>query len=482
MTTTNGEAIQNGNGHIDVNGKSQATAAGKAAVISNGHFAEVTPAVWLALRKYLPPRDEDFEYWWQLTGLHLAIMLQAAEYPSERQYNALLFHYHYVVPYLGPRPKPDGTMKWQSLLGVEGSPIEYSWKWNAPGGLPDVRYCMEAIDQYTGSAMDPLNQHAHREMLHHMAEAFPSVNLSWVNHFFATLYDHDPSKYVAEAAAGSHFTTTVMTAPEFLPEGLNVKTYFIPRKIGQTEGQIPLAEWEKSLQLLDPGNKARAAMHEFLSMTAEGQAMSPFMLAVDDVTPEKSRLKFYFQTSHTSFQSVREIMTLGGAIKVPDEKLAELKSLVYAVTDLPEDFPEEDEAPLTQAYAPLAKENFVELPILLAGYIYYFEIAPGQTLPQIKFYTPVRRYGPDDYKLAGGITKWMAAHGRGEYTDRYFNMLNNLSQHRRLQDGKGIQTYVSCLIKRSGSLDITSYLGPEAFDPGRGESSRRRSVRRRGDY
>jgi DMATS type aromatic prenyltransferase len=210
------------------------------------------------------------------------------------------------------------------------------------------------------------------------------------------------------------------------------------------------------------------------------------MLAMDNVVPAKSRLKFYFQTSRTSFKSVREIMTLGGVLHVPEEKMQDLKSLIYAVTDLPEDFPEEDEAPLTQHYAPSAKDNFKELDILLAGYIYYFDIAPGGSLPDIKFYTPVRRYGPNDFKLAAGITKWMTEHGRGEYCGRFMEMLQNLSQHRRLQDGKGIQTYVSCLFKKNGDLDITSYLGPEAFDQGRvkrtdsGRSSPR-STRRRSD-
>jgi DMATS type aromatic prenyltransferase len=164
---------------------------------------------------------------------------------------------------------------WRSLLGVEGSPIEYSWKWNTPTSKPDVRFTMEAIDKFTGSAMDPLNQHAHRQMLHNISQAFPTIDLTWVNHFLATLYDHDNTKYVAEAVAGAHFTTTMMTAAEFLPKGLSLKTYFIPRKVGQTEGHIPLAEWEKSLSLLDPDNKARAAMHSFLSGNAEGKQMVP---------------------------------------------------------------------------------------------------------------------------------------------------------------------------------------------------------------
>ena len=176
---------------------------------------------------------------------------------------------------MGPAPAADGSLKWKSLLGVEGSPMEYSWKWNTPTSKPDVRFTMEAINQFTGSPMDPLNQDASREMLHRLEAAVPSVDLTWVNHFLATLYDHDRRKYVHEAEAGAHFTTTVMTAAEFLPKGLNMKTYLIPRKLGQTEGQVPMKVWEDSFMQLDPNNAARAAMHEFLNSNPEGKLLSP---------------------------------------------------------------------------------------------------------------------------------------------------------------------------------------------------------------
>lgn len=188
------------------------------------------------------------------------------------------------------------------------------------------------------------------------------------------------------------------------------------------------------------------------------------MLAVDNVVPEKSRLKFYFQTPHTSFASVREIMTLGGRIPVPESQLQGLRSLLIAISGLDADFPDEQEVPCPEQYDPSAKDNFVELPILLSGYLYYFDIAPGPAVPSIKLYTPVRRYGPDDRALADGIMQWMEYHGRGEFCQRYSTMLEDLTHHRKLGDGKGMQTYVSCLFKGNGELDITSYIGPEAFD------------------
>ena len=370
---------------------------------------------------------------------------------------------------MGQAPRSDGVpIKWKSLLGLDGTPIEYSWKWNTRTGEPDVRCATEPIGQFPGTELDPLNQQALREMLHRLAAAMPSVDLTWVNHFLATLYDHDNAKYVQEAAAGAQLATSVQITAELLPKGVAIKTYFFPRKLGQN-GLMPLAEWEVAIGQLDPNNAARAALHKFIAGSAEGKLLTPFSVAVDNVAPTKSRLKWYFHTPHTSFSSVRDIMTLGGRITTPylAAGLADLQDLIKAVTGLPRDFPEDAELPAAPQWDPSRVDKFGDLGKVLYGYLYYFDIAPGKTLPEIKIFIPVRYYARDDLSLARGITEWMEARGRGVYCQRYLRMLESLAEHRRLDDGNGLQTYVSCLFKNNGELDITTYLGAEAFHPGR---------------
>lgn len=55
--------------------------------------------VWHSLVKNClpPPIDKDAEFWWRLTGYHLAVMIDAAGYSTEKQYETLLFHYHWIV-------------------------------------------------------------------------------------------------------------------------------------------------------------------------------------------------------------------------------------------------------------------------------------------------------------------------------------------------------------------------------------------------
>lgn len=161
------------------------------------------------------------------------------------------------------------------MLGVEGAPIEYSWKWNTATTKPDVRYTVEVINQFSGTEMDPLNQDPSRELLNRLKTVLPSVDLTWTNHFLATLYDHDRSKYVQEAATGAHYASNVLIAAEIVPKRLTMKSYFIPRRLGQSQGLIPVSMWEESLAQLDPTNAARTAVYDFVSTNSEGKLLSP---------------------------------------------------------------------------------------------------------------------------------------------------------------------------------------------------------------
>jgi hypothetical protein len=76
----NGAAKMNGNGN------------GTAKPLQN-----TETKAWEALSQCLPPRNPDIDHWWQLTGRQLAALLEAAGYPIERQYEALLTHYHWTV-------------------------------------------------------------------------------------------------------------------------------------------------------------------------------------------------------------------------------------------------------------------------------------------------------------------------------------------------------------------------------------------------
>lgn len=64
---------------------------------------------WKALSKYLHGTNEDQEYWWKVTGRHVASLLEAAEYPLEKQFECLLFHYRWTVSLAFPSPEDWAT-------------------------------------------------------------------------------------------------------------------------------------------------------------------------------------------------------------------------------------------------------------------------------------------------------------------------------------------------------------------------------------
>lgn len=417
-----------------------------------------TTSIWSMVSRWLPRRNADCDYWWQLTGPHLATMLCEAEYSIHEQYEGMILHYHFVVPRLGPCPPPGGIPKWKSLLTVDGSPLEYSWKWNTADGVPDVRYTVEPIGSFTGTVVDPLNQASTKELLYKLGLKMPSLDLTWFNYFAAAFYDSEKEKYVTEA--GAHLMTTLALAFEFLKNGLVVKAYFSPKKLGQT-GPAELDIWTNAVRGAIPGSAALDKVVHFLKTDLEGSLLQPFMLAIDCVKPKESRMKLYFQTPHTSFDSVRAIMTLGGQIQGVDDALEELYGLLKLVVSLDKDFPSSQELP---APASAAVDHFADLHILGSGYLYYFDIAPGSSMPNIKFYVPIRHYGENDLKIAQGLINFMESRGRGQYVKNYMRILESLATHRPLEAAAGLQSYISCTFQK-GSLSITTYLAPEAYSP-----------------
>ncbi len=161
------------------------------------------------------------------------------------------------------------------MLGVEGLPIEYSWKWNTAETKPEIRYTLEAISQLSGTAADPLNQDASRVLLHKLNETIPTVDASRIYHFLSSLYDHDRSKYLQEAAEGTSLATTVLIAAEFPSTGVSLKTYFIPRKLGNKGAPITIEAWEETLCGLEPESTSRIQLWDFLKTNAEGKLLQP---------------------------------------------------------------------------------------------------------------------------------------------------------------------------------------------------------------
>ena len=420
-----------------------------------------TTLAWNMVSRWLPSRDDACEYWWRLTGPQLAIMLLQAGYSPHQQYEGLLFHYCIVVPRLGARPQPGGSSKWKSFLTHDASPIEYSWKWNTAGAGPEVRYCIEPIGSFAGTMMDPLNQLATKDLLHELDLTLPNLDLTWFYHFTNAFYVSEVEKNKDSIGAGAHSTSSMFVAFEHLNNDILAKAYFLLDEAGQ-RGPPGLAPFALAVRSLGASNAALDEVVHFIETDPDGSLLVPDMLAIDCVKPSRSRLKLYAKSPRTCFDSIRNIMTMGGKIKGQDQALAELHELLKLVLGLEEDRPSSAELPQRENVATATSHDLETY----NGMTYYFDIAPQASLPDVKLYIAVFRYGHNDLASAQGLADFLKMRGRDQFVNNYMRVLEGLATHRPLDSGRGIQRYIACALQK-GSLSMTSYLSPEAHHPSR---------------
>jgi hypothetical protein len=63
---------------------------------THAHSSPNTKA-WRTLSQCLPTLDPNCNHWWQLTSRHLVALVDAIDYLIEKQYEALLMHYHWTI-------------------------------------------------------------------------------------------------------------------------------------------------------------------------------------------------------------------------------------------------------------------------------------------------------------------------------------------------------------------------------------------------
>ncbi|KAL4725675.1 Dimethylallyltryptophan synthase 1 [Fusarium chlamydosporum] len=388
---------------------------------------EVIQPAWKTLDKWLPPFSEDKAWWWKVLGQHLVILLSHADYDLHQQYEGLLFLYRWVVPEMGPKP-PSRIPQWKSFMTDDHSPIEYSWKWNSGIKKPEIRYAIEPISPHAGTARDRFNQNATKNLLHNLSKVMPELNLTWFDYFWHQLLDlGTPAASTARDVAG---TSTIFVALEMLGDRLSFKVYFIPVETPE------LSAWEqirRAIKGLDcPNFEALNNVESYLSNNHDGRQLRPFMLAIDCVKPESSRLKIYARSTQTSFRFVQSVMTIGGLRSGLDKSLDNFFDLWKRTLDLDPNISLEEELP--------------DVNHATSGTVFNFDVAPKSPIPDVKSYIPVRHYARSDLQAALGLVGYLKDHNRGYYSQAYIRALEGLAPPNCLAKATGVQTYfaVAC--------------------------------------
>lgn len=399
-----------------------------------------------SIAKWFPPRSADVDWWWQVMGSHLQTMLSAGGYTISEQSEALLFFYHWVAPRMGPKPT-SSEAEWKSFMTDDYSPVEYSWKWGFGDDAPEIRYSIEPIGHFAGTARDPLNQQATCDFLTQLQRSgLRGLSLEWFDHFkHALLGPGSPASKVTETSQ-----STLFLAFEHGDGPIGAKAYFVPVDAPNNSSSSQISRAIATAGC--PNLVAINELNSFLQNDVHGRSIKPFMLGIDCVSPAESRLKIYSRSPVTTFDFVRHVMSFGGQRTGLEEAEQQLHQLWKMVLGLPDDFP--TDKPL----------NFKSHET--AGVLFYFDVAPKSALPDVKVYIPVHHYAPSDEVTANGLVKFLNDHGRGAYTQQYSEMLKDVATPEGMSKSNGVHTWVTCAYKK-GKLVITSYLNPQYYHPSR---------------
>jgi len=420
------------------------------------------PKLWTMINSYFPKAGSDFQFWWRTTGIPFAILLEKSGYPTDAQCQHLLFYYCCVVPELGAGPNAQGLPKqWKSFMTDHYAPIELSWEWGTGGQNPTVRFSIEPISLEAGTPADPLNQYATDRLVRQYQPLLADCDLSLFNHFSKELlgYNFTPDEASAKSEEPQGHASRTFIAFELGKEGVMLKAYFLP---SFRAAELKQSTWKTIVQSIEdlpnysPSSfSGLTAIQNYLDTSRQGPKIQAELFAIDCIAATQSRLKIYVRSRETNFDSVKDVMTLGGLLE--DSKttrgLQELERLWRLSLALPQDFSNSDELPQRDHRT--------------AGILYYFDIKQVNPTPGVKVYIPVRHYGSTDMGVAEGLAVYLEGRGQGHFARRYIDALKSMSPGSSLRNSLGIQTYIGCSIVK-GELKLISYVAPTVYSQSKG--------------
>nr|A0A2I6PIZ7.1 RecName: Full=Indole diterpene prenyltransferase nodD1; AltName: Full=Nodulisporic acid biosynthesis cluster protein D1 [Hypoxylon pulicicidum]AUM60056.1 indole diterpene biosynthesis protein [Hypoxylon pulicicidum] len=386
---------------------------------------------WQSLAQGLGFVNEHEGYWWSKLGPPLGKMMNWARYSTSEQYRVLAFLYKYLLPACGPKPGDDGELFWKVFISYDYTPIQLSL--NFHNGKMTLRTANIPISDKSGTADDPINQQASVDAIIRQERVLPSQDLRWFNHFASQyFFDKDTAASLKTKVDKLRVQQGVqcMLSHDFPERDVQCKVAFCPLwKAVATGLSNKEIIWDSILGLGDdiiPYKRALAVLEQYTSSENAAKAgVRPVFFAFDTVLKDNyksSRIKIYYLTTRTAFNSMVDIYTLGGLLKGPDiqKGVEALEVLWKAVLNVPEGWPDDKDLPMN--------------PHRCAAVIFNFELWPGAEFPSPKAYLPAHYYGRPDLEIADGMDYFFKQQGLdgvyGSYKENYLKCLSEVRTHR----------------------------------------------------
>lgn len=349
--------------------------------------------------------------WRNDVGIMLSEMMEMAGYTLQLQKYHFDFFARNVAPVLGAHPEVKRSSRlWKSFMNDDHSPAEFSWSWSVAATTPTVRYSFEPIGQRAGQFPDYFNIHPSAELVHRIQRSHHGVDLTWYTHFFERFIVHGKNSLVKELVENNDSSSQIFLAFDLLGKDIMLKVYFLPTLKAMETRHSKLSIVENAINTLPThgqslGN-AFSLVSDYIRSLRVIHRPEVEIIAIDCAVTSVSRVKVYLRTRQTSFDSVVDMLTLGGRLRhFSTEGLASLENLWRLVLSL-------DQSISTSQ--PLHQNDH-----RTAGVLYYFELRPGRSYPEPKVYIPVKHYGKNDFEVANGLSTYLKAKGKGLVGDDY---------------------------------------------------------------
>ncbi|KAL9625858.1 MAG: hypothetical protein Q9160_000178 [Pyrenula sp. 1 TL-2023] len=292
----------------------------------------------------------------------------------------------------------------------DGTPIELSWDWGYgdPTSAPTVRYSVEPVGLDAGTVLDRNNSKEAIPFQNRLVSSTPNINLEWYTHF----HEYFLRNVKASPNRQGH-SSKIFYAFDLCRTGITSKVYFFPRYVSDLEGIPVMDAISEAINTAPQGAGLQRNLQVFCEYTSNQQYPAEIdMLSIDMVDPKESRVKVYFRSRQTDFESVRTAMSLGGKLVSPqiERGLEELKDLWKALFNVDAD---ED--------VPLHNMNH-----RTAGILYNVELRVNEGQPAVKVYLPVRHYGASDRSILQGLCEFMVRRNRDQHTLRYLKFMESI--------------------------------------------------------
>jgi DMATS type aromatic prenyltransferase len=134
------------------------------------------------------------------------------------------------MPALGPRPIDDKPYYAPSWLTYDGSYLEYSLNWKEKKRDQTIRFSLEPSSREAGTAADPLQQMAAKDLLNSMAKHVPGIDLERFNlfHTETCVPSEAADEIKAKNPAGAPLSSFWVAFHLARDGGIVTKAYFIP--------------------------------------------------------------------------------------------------------------------------------------------------------------------------------------------------------------------------------------------------------------